>query len=148
MMASADGQSPGTSLSSSFQRYLAARFLGVMGSNMIAVALGWQIYDLTSSAWQLGLVGLVQFLPALVLTVPAGLLVDTADRRHVLAASLALQGVAAALLSLGSAATGVGPGSILVVCALTGVARSLQLPAQQAIIPAWWRPGSCRARWR
>jgi MFS family permease len=135
MMASADGQSAGTSLSSSFQRYLAARFLGVMGSNMIAVALGWQIYDLTSSAWQLGLVGLVQFLPALVLTVPAGLLVDTADRRHVLAASLALQGVAAALLSLGSAATGVGPGSILVVCALIGVARSLQLPAQQAIIP-------------
>jgi MFS family permease len=118
------------------RRYLAARFLGVMGSNIIAVALGWQIYDLTSSGWYLGLVGLVQFIPALLLTVPAGLLVDSVDRRLVFAVSLALQFLASALLAWGSYADWAGPQAILAVCVLIGVARALQLPAQQALIPA------------
>jgi MFS family permease len=118
------------------RRYLAARFLGVMGNNIIAVALGWQIYDLTGSAWYLGLVGLVQFIPALLLTVPAGLLVDSVDRRVVFAMSLALQFAASAALAWGSHAGWAGPQAILAVCVLIGVARSLQLPAQQALIPA------------
>ncbi|RZT03878.1 Transmembrane secretion effector [Duganella sp. CF402] len=117
------------------RRYLAGRFLGVMGNNIIAVALGWQIYDLTSSGWYLGLVGLVQFIPALLLTVPAGLVVDSLDRRMVFAASLALQGVASAVLAWASYGGWAGPGAILSVCVLIGVARSLQLPAQQALIP-------------
>jgi MFS family permease len=123
-------------LPAALRRYLAARFLGVTGNNIIAVALGWQIYDLTASAGYLGLVGLVQFIPALALTVPAGLLVDTADRRHVFAASLALQGLASAVLAWGSYAGWAGPQAILFVCVLIGAARALQLPAQQALIPA------------
>lgn len=118
------------------RHYLVARFLGVMGNNIIAVALGWQMYELTSSGWYLGLVGLVQFVPALLLTVPAGLLVDSADRRLVFAISLALQGAASLLLAWASHAGWAGPGAILLVCVLIGVARSLQLPAQQALIPA------------
>jgi MFS family permease len=117
-------------------RYLVARFFGVIGNNMIAVALGWQIYDLTSSAWYLGLVGLVQFLPALALTIPAGLLVDSVDRSQVFSASLAIQFIAAAVLAWGSLAGWVGHAAILAVCVLIGVARALQMPAQQAIIPA------------
>lgn len=117
------------------RRYLAARFLGVMGNNIIAVALGWQIYDLTASGWYLGLVGLVQFIPALLLTVPAGLVVDSLDRRMVFAASLALQGVASAVLAWASYSGWAGPSAILSVCVLIGVARSLQLPSQQALIP-------------
>jgi MFS family permease len=117
------------------RRYLAARFLGVMGNNIIAVALGWQIYDLTSSGWYLGLVGLVQFIPALLLTVPAGLVVDSLDRRHVFAVSLALQGAASVVLAWASYGGWAGPSAILSVCVLIGVARSLQLPAQQALIP-------------
>ena len=95
-------------LPAALRRYLVARFLGVFGNNMIAVALGWQIYDLTGSAWYLGLVGLVQFLPALALTVPSGLLVDRADRNHVFAASLALQCVAAAVLAWAARPAGSG----------------------------------------
>ncbi|SDG71572.1 MULTISPECIES: MFS transporter [unclassified Duganella] len=125
-----------TQLAAAMRHYLVARFLGVMGNNIIAVALGWQMYELTSSGWYLGLVGLVQFVPALLLTVPAGLLVDSADRRVVFAISLALQGVASAMLAWGSHAGWAGPGAILLVCVLIGVARSLQLPAQQALIPA------------
>lgn len=122
-------------LPSSLRRYLAARFLGVMGNNIIAVALGWQIYDLTGSGWYLGLVGLVQFVPGLLLTVPAGLLVDSADRRVVFAVSLALQFAASALLAWGSHAGWAGPVAILTVCVLIGIARAGQLPAQQALIP-------------
>ena len=60
------------------------------------VALAWQMYDLTGSAWDLGLVGLAQFVPALIFTLPAGQWVDRVDRRGVLAAALACQAVAAA----------------------------------------------------
>ena len=120
----------------SYRHYLGARFLGLLGNNMLAVALGWQMYALTGSAWDLGLVGLAQFLPALALTVPAGLLVDAHDRRLVFAASLALQGAAALLLFHGSVAGWVGRDAILLVCLVTGVGRALQLPAQQAIVPA------------
>ena len=125
-----------TRLAAAMRHYLVARFLGVMGNNIIAVALGWQMYELTSSGWYLGLVGLVQFVPALLLTVPAGLLVDSAERRVVFAISLALQGVASVMLAWASHAGWAGPGAILLVCVLIGVARSLQLPAQQALIPA------------
>ena len=45
-----------------------ARLLGTSGSQMLMVAVGWQMYDLTASAWDLGLVGFYQFLPALLLT--------------------------------------------------------------------------------
>lgn len=123
-------------LASAMRHYLAARFLGVMGNNIIAVALGWQMYELTASGWYLGLVGLVQFVPALLLTVPAGLLVDSADRRVIFAVSLVLQSVASALLAWSSFAGWAGPVAILAVCVLIGIARSLQLPAQQALIPA------------
>lgn len=121
-----------------YRRYLAARVLGLTGNNMIGVALGWQMYDLTGSAWDLGLVGLAQFVPALLLTVPAGLLVDSVDRSRVFAASLALQGASSALLwwvSQAGKAGMAGRDLILLVCVLIGVARALQLPAQQAIIP-------------
>jgi MFS family permease len=77
----------------------------------------------------------VQFVPGLVLTVPAGMLVDTADRRVVFSISLALQFVASAVLAWASYAGWAGPHAILIVCVLIGIARAGQLPAQQALIP-------------
>ena len=70
-----------------YLRLLAARIAGTAAQQMLMVALGWQVYELTSSAWALGFVGLAQFLPALLLTLPAGHLVDRHDRRLMLAAS-------------------------------------------------------------
>jgi MFS family permease len=123
-------------LSASFHRFLWTRLLGTAANQMLLVALSWQMYDLTSSAWDLGLVGLVQFLPALVLTIPAGQLVDRVDRRWVLAMSLALQGVVALLLAWASWGGWVERSLILGLSAALGVARALQAPAQQAIVPA------------
>jgi MFS family permease len=123
-------------LCASFHRFLWTRLLGTAANQMLLVALAWQMYDLTSSAWDLGLVGLVQFLPALVLTIPAGQLVDRVDRRWVLAMSLALQAVVALLLAWASAGGWVERGLILGLSVALGVARALQAPAQQAIVPA------------
>lgn len=115
---------------------LAARASGGAANQMLMVALGWQMYDLTGSAWDLGLVGLAQFLPALLLTLPAGHLVDRHDRRRLLAGSLALQLAAAAGLALASAGGWVSPTLILLTSILLGCARALQMPAQQALLPA------------
>ncbi len=62
-----------------FLRFWWARLAGTCASQMLMVAVGWQMYDLTGSAWDLGLVGLLQFLPALALVLVTG---DVADRTH------------------------------------------------------------------
>jgi MFS family permease len=116
--------------------FLGVRLCGMGAQQMLLVALGWQMYDLTASAWDLGLVGLMQFVPALFLTIPAGQLVDRIDRRRVLAASLALQVVVALVLAWGSASGWVNRDLILALSAAIGIARALQAPAQQAMLPS------------
>ncbi|MCA6217820.1 MFS transporter [Ideonella sp. B7] len=114
---------------------LTARIAGTSANQMLMVALGWQMYDLTRSAWQLGLVGLVQFLPALLFTLPAGHLVDRHDRRRLLALSLSLQSGVAVILALASLGAAVSAGLILVLSVLLGMARAVQMPALQALTP-------------
>jgi MFS family permease len=122
--------------SASFRRFLWTRLLGTAANQMLLVALAWQMYDLTGSAWDLGMVGLMQFIPALLFTLPAGQLVDRADRRVVLASALALQAVAAVVLGFATLHDAVGRNLIFAMCVIMGAARALQMPAQQAIVPA------------
>ena len=110
--------------------------LATAGNQMVLVALGWQMYDLTSSAWDLGLVGLAQFVPTVLFTIPAGQLADRVDRRLVLTAAIMVQLFAAALLAWGSAAGFVDRDVILLASVGLGIARALQSPAQAAIVPA------------
>ena len=103
---------------------------------MLLVALGWQMYDLTSSAFDLGLVGLLQFVPTLAFTIPAGQLVDRVDRRKVLGASLAMQGVVAFGLAWAAYAHFAGREIIFGLSIVLGIARALQMPAVQSILPS------------
>jgi MFS family permease len=119
----------------SFHYFLWTRLAGNTANQMLLVALGWQMYDLTGSAWNLGLVGLFQFLPAIVLTIPAGQLVDRVDRRKVLGAGLALLLVAAVILTLGTYQGWITSAQIFTLCFVLGTARALQAPSQQAIVP-------------
>jgi MFS family permease len=119
-----------------FRRFLWTRLLGTTANQILMVALAWQMYDLTGSAWDLGLVGLAQFVPALIFTLPAGHWVDRADRRMILALALVLQAIAGAVLAVGSTAGVVDRNVIFAMCVIMGVARALQMPAQQAIVPA------------
>ena len=63
-----------------FVWFLGSRLCSGISSQMLLVALAWNIYDLTHSAWDLGLVGLYQFIPALVMTLPAGHAADRWNR--------------------------------------------------------------------
>ena len=74
-----------------FIRFWMACLFGVTANQMLMVAVAWHMYDITSSAWDLGLVGLFQFVPALVLTLPAGHAVDHFHRGRIFALSMAPQ---------------------------------------------------------
>lgn len=126
---------PDAPLSRSFHFFLWTRMLSTASNQILLVALAWQIYDITASAFDLGLVGLAQFVPTFLLTLPSGQLADRSDRRKLLAAATALQFIAAAILAWGSAAGWVGRGIILSLSVLLGMARALQTPAQAAIVP-------------
>jgi len=103
--------------------------------NMIAVAVGWQVFDISRDALDLGLIGLAEFVPLLLLALPAGHLADRLPRRLVAALALVLMvGVSAGLLAVTVAnADVVWP--FFVLAALTGAASALGWPAYQALTP-------------
>ncbi len=74
-----------------FIRFWLARLGGVTANQMLMVAVAWHMYDITSSAWDLGLVGLLQFIPALLFTLPAGHVADRHHRGRIFAACLLVQ---------------------------------------------------------
>jgi len=118
-----------------FVRFLIARLFGITANQMLMVAVAWHMYDLTSSAWDLGMVGLIQFVPALLMTLPAGHVADKLHRGRIFAACMLVQAVVAlCLLSahLGGLAT---RELIFGIAAILGVARAFQMPAQQALTP-------------
>ena len=119
-----------------YLRLMLCRVSGTAANQMLMVALGWQMYDLTQSAWDLGLVGLAQFVPALLLTLPAGQWVDRNDRRMTLSVSLLIQAVVALVLALGSLGGWVNAGWILMLSVLLGCARAVQMPSMQALLPS------------
>ena len=111
------------------------RLAGVTASQMLMVAVAWQMYDLTGSAWDLGLVGLLQFAPALVLALPAGHLIDRHHRARIVALCLAAQVAVALLLWAGSGGGFSSRGLLLAVSVVLGAVRAFQMPAQQALTP-------------
>jgi MFS family permease len=118
-----------------FLRFWLARLSGIMGNQMLMVAVAWHMYDVTSSAWDLGLVGLFQFVPALLMTLPAGHLADRVHRGRIFACCMALQALVATLMLVSSTQGFATRELILVLAVVLGVARAFQMPAQQALIP-------------
>ena len=85
-----------------FRFYLGGNIASVLGGQMVAVAIGWELYQRTNSATALGLVGLFQLIPLLLFSIPAGHVVDTLNRRHIIVASQFLLTAAACALALAS----------------------------------------------
>lgn len=119
-----------------FIRFWLARLAGVTANQMLMVAVAWQMYDITSSAWDLGLVGLFQFLPALLMTLPAGHLADRLHRGRIFAVCMLLQAAVAFLLVAATDGGFATRGLILWVSVVLGTVRAFQSPAQQALIPS------------
>jgi MFS family permease len=118
-----------------FMRFWAARIVGTLANQMLMVALAWQMYDITSSAWDLGLVGLFQFLPALLMTLPAGHVVDRLHRGRIFAACMLAQTAVALVLAAATEGGFATRGLIFTLSVLLGAARAFQMPAQQALAP-------------
>jgi len=112
-----------------------ARLFGTAASQMLLVAIGWHMYDLTQSAWDLGLVGLYQFVPALLLALLAGHVVDRRHRGHIVAVCFAVQGAVALVLLLAVYVAHDTRGLLLGVSLVLGAVRAFQMPAQQALTP-------------
>jgi MFS family permease len=118
-----------------FVLFQVARFLIVAAVEMQAVAVGWQVYEITKRPLDLGYVGLAQFLPGILLFPISGHASDHFERRHVLSACYAGYAVCFALL-LALARGGVhSVHSIYVVLILIGVVRSFNSTASRSILP-------------
>ena len=118
-----------------FPRFWLSRVTGTMANQMLMVAVSWQMYDLTGSALDLGLVGLIQFLPALLLTLPAGHLADRMRRNRIISACLLVQWTVAVILLFATHRALVSRDLIFALAVALGVARAFQTPAQQALVP-------------
>ncbi len=113
-----------------YVRFLLARIRGLTANQMLMVAVAWHMYDLTSSAWDLGLVGLFQFVPALLFALPAGHVVDRFHRGRIFALCVFVQAMVAFLLVSSLVWRFESRGLILVISVLLGITRAFQMPAQ------------------
>ncbi len=119
----------------SFVRYWCARTSTNAAYMMQAVAVGWQIYDLTGSALDLGLVGLVQFLPYVPLAILVGQIADRYDRRAVVRACQIVKALAAAALAAGTLGGWLTRDAFLLILLITATARAFEVPTMHTLVP-------------
>jgi MFS family permease len=119
----------------SFMLFWCARTFSNGAFMMQGVAVGWQIYALTNDPFDLGLVGLVQFLPLIAMAVIVGQLLDLFDRRKIAAACQVGKAVAALLLALGSVQGWLTRDLMLLIVLISGTARAFEVPTMHAILP-------------
>ncbi|HVO47134.1 MAG TPA: MFS transporter [Steroidobacteraceae bacterium] len=118
-----------------FTVYAAARFCSTLAWEMLSVAVGWQVYQLTRNPLDLGLIGLAQFLPFVLLVLPAGHVADRADRRLVLWSAYAVQAVCAGTLLWFALAGARVLWPVFLAMTLFGGARAFSMPTAQAMTP-------------
>ncbi|MEO7150720.1 MAG: MFS transporter [Burkholderiaceae bacterium] len=116
-----------------FMQFWRGRIAGAMANQMLMVALGWHMYELTGSAWDLGLIGLCQFMPALVLALVAGHAADRCHRGRIVATCMAVQMLIALGLAVASQAGLANRGWLLGLSIALGAVKAFQLPAQQSL---------------
>jgi MFS family permease len=117
------------------RRYLVARFIVSIGLEMLTLAVGWQVYQQTRNPLYLGLIGLAQFMPFILLILPAGQVADRYDRRRIQFICYVTEAAAAAALlalSLAGVATTL---PIFAAMAVFGVSRAFNTPTSQALLP-------------
>jgi MFS family permease len=132
---SSSGPQPSILRHKPFAFFWFARGFTSVAFQIQGVAVGWQVYALTGSAFYLGLVGLAQFLPMFLLTLVVGHVADRYDRRMVVRLCQIVEGLAAAALALGSFSGWQSKESILAVVFIAGAARAFEAPTLHALVP-------------
>ncbi len=122
-----------------YRRFALGAALSSFGGAMQSVAVGWDLYERTGSAWALGAVGLVQVLPVFALALPAGHLADRVDRRRILLVAQAVMLTSSVVLALLALAKGAVP--LVYACLFaSGVARAFAMPAGASFWPTLLPP--------
>jgi len=119
----------------SFVAYWCARTATNGAYQMQAVAVGWQIYELTGNAFDLGLVGLIQFFPVVVLGLLIGTIADRYDRRVVVGTCQVIKGLAAAAFAFGTLAGLLNRDVMLAILFVSGTARAFETPTMHTLVP-------------
>lgn len=117
-----------------FVKFWVARFLATFATQIVSVAVGWQIYDLTRDPLDLGLVGIIQFTPALLLVLVTGVVADRYGRRLIMSLSAGLEALCALALLLLTWHGLSSPAPIFAVLLAFGVARAFFGPASASLV--------------
>jgi MFS family permease len=119
----------------SFLFFLASRNLSRFSSQVAAVAIGWQIYDITGSAFDLGMVGLVQFLPTALLVFVAGHAADRFERKRVVQLCQVAEALTALFLAVSTYGGWLDVAQIYIATFVIGIAGAFESPAIAALLP-------------
>jgi len=118
-----------------FRWYLASRFFSGTAMMLLRTAVSWHVYDLTQSAFQLGMIGLIQFLPVLPLSLVAGAVADVVDRRRLVLLSQLVPLVCSLALCVATLSGGPGLPVLYGAIALAAIASVFESPARASILP-------------
>ncbi len=114
--------------------HASARFLATFSTQIVSVAVGWQVYDLTRDPFDLGLVGIIQFAPSLLLVLVTGAAADRFGRRLIMGAAAMLETLCALALLVLTMRSLDGVSSVFVVLAVFGIARAFFAPASASLV--------------
>lgn len=117
-----------------YTRFFAARFLSIFATQIVSVAVGWQIYDLTRDPFDLGLVGLIQFAPSLLLVLVTGAAADKFGRRLIMGISSSFEALCAIAILVLTFRGLTSPLPVFAVLAVFGIARAFFAPASGALV--------------
>ncbi|TCR01217.1 putative MFS family arabinose efflux permease [Neorhizobium sp. JUb45] len=119
----------------SYSLFFSSRFLAAFAIQIVSVSVGWQMYEVTRNTLYLGLIGLVQFLPALLLILVTGSVADRYNRRVIVSACMALAAISAAALLGLTLAGAFEPLPVFIILVLFGIERAFMGPAVQSLAP-------------
>ena len=119
-----------------FVAFWFARIFTASGFQMLTVAIGWNLYQLTGNVLDLGLVGLVEFAPRVLFMLHTGHVADRYDRRKVAAICQTAQACIALALFIGSSTDSVTREMIFILAFALGASRSFEMPTTQALLPS------------
>ncbi len=135
-MSEASAATAGLMRQRDFVFFWLSRVASTMGFHMLGLAIGWQLYELTNSAFDLGLVGLIQFVPAVVFTLLIGHAADRYDRRLIVRFAQGIYAVAALVLLVATATGTLDRNLLFIAVFLIGCARAFELPTAHALVPS------------
>ncbi|TFF20847.1 MFS transporter [Jiella endophytica] len=117
-----------------FLLYWLSRFAATFATQIVVVSVGWQIYDITRDPWDLGLVGLCQFVPAFLLVLVTGAAADRFPRRHIMGIAVAVEGLGTLVLVAVTYLGLASPNPIFAILILFGIARAFFGPASSSLV--------------